>query len=501
VTQKEFILKNTLEVYRILSLIVLCIIVIIFPLMYVLTKVGIFTIDTAFLGVSGIICIGLMFPVIIMARRDLYPVLVKYAIMFLSTITVGVLATTHGITVALTYLLPCILCVLYYDRIMTRIAFGAGIISVFITQYIRMSNDVTITNLTRVYLSRMGGFIIEFFALFLIFNMLNNRINGMFINVVNLEQQKALMEHIKTMSDKTAQASKELALSAEQVSISMEQGTKANEDIALNATNALERCEENLKYVEDSSITIVEISDALSDIYVKSRDMAEAFAQTYAAADASQSIMKEAIADIQQVEAAGNETREVMMTLFSTTNQIGEILTLINEISKRTNLLALNASIESARAGEAGRGFAVVADEIRKLAEQTDSATRQVAALVQELEDSTQSAVTTVETSSETIRTGIMKVMETGTSFEQMLSMQNATNAKVQDISQVSSLSGEHSKKLLEVITKIKEQLTNSLTDMQSIAGATQQQTATLEQIAASLRNIEETAQSLGNVQ
>ena len=62
------------------------------------------------------------------------------------------------------------------------------------------------------------------------------------------------------MSDKTAQASKELALSAEQVSISMEQGTKANEDIALNATNALERCEENLKYVEDSSITIVEIS-------------------------------------------------------------------------------------------------------------------------------------------------------------------------------------------------------------------------------------------------
>ena len=96
------------------------------------------------------------------------------------------------------------------------------------------------------------------------------------------------------------------------------------------------------------------------------------------------------------------ETREVMMTLFSTTNQIGEILTLINEISKRTNLLALNASIESARAGEAGRRFAVVADEIRKLAEQTDSATRQVAALVQELEDSTQSAVTTVETSSET---------------------------------------------------------------------------------------------------
>jgi len=347
----------------------------------------------------------------------------------------------------------------------------------------------------------MGGFIIEFFALFLIFNMLNSRINRMFINVVNLEQQKALMEHIKTMSEKTAQASKELASSVEQVSLSMEQGTKANEDIALNATNALERCEKNLKYVEDSSSTIMEISDALSEIYVKSRDMAEAFAETHTAADASQSIMNEAIADIEQVEAAGNETREVMMNLFDTTNQIGEILTLINEISKRTNLLALNASIESARAGEAGRGFAVVADEIRKLAEQTDAATRQVAGLIQELKDNAQSAVSTVEASSETIRTGIRKVRETGTAFEQMLAMQNATNAKVQDISQVSSLSGEHSKKLMEVITQIKDQLTGSLTDMQSIAGATQQQTATLEQIATSLRSIEETAQSLGRVQ
>jgi len=499
VSQKEFILKNTLEVNRILSFINLCIVVIVFPAMFILAKVNFFNVDTTFIGISGIICICFMIPVVIMARKGIYPGLVKYIIMLLSTIIVAILASTNGLNVFLSYLLPCILCVLYYDRIMTRIAFAAGIINVFITQYIRISNDAKIP--MEEYLPRMAGFIIEFFAFFLIFNMLNNRINRMFINAVNLEQQKTLMDHIKMISDKTAQASKELASSVEQVTISMEQGTKSNEDIALNASNALERCESNLKYVEDSSSTIMEISDALSEIYVKSRDMAETFAETHAAADASQSVMQEAIVDVQQVEAAGNETREVMMKLFGTTNQIGEILTLINEISKRTNLLALNASIESARAGEAGRGFAVVANEIRNLAEQTDAATRQVAELIQELKDNTQSAVATVEASSETIRAGILRVRETGTAVEKLMSMQNATNEKVQDISQVSSLSGDHSKKLLEVITMIKDQLTSSLTDMQSIAGATQQQTAMLEQIASSLRSIEETAQSLDRVQ
>ncbi len=495
--KNQFIEKNTIQVNRISATIVLCIILIAFPVFFILTLAGVFKIDLTFLGVAAAISVVLILPVLFMARKELKPGLVKYALVFISTFIVGILASNNGISVALTYLLPCIISVLYYDRIVTRVTFAMGMVSVFISQYFRIIEESGTTDILGEYIPRMAGYMMEFFALYLIFNMLIVRINNMFLNAADLEQQKALMDRIRLISDKTAHASRELAINIEQVSGNMEQGTKANEDIALNASNALGRCEQNLRYAEDSSNTIAEISEALKGIYTGSRDMVESFSETSKAAFESQNIMKQAIADIQQAEAAGEKTQKVMRELLNTTNQIGEILDLINDISRRTNLLALNASIESARAGEAGRGFAVVAEEIRKLAEQANGATRQVAGLINGLQENTQSAVETVSTSSKTIQAGIQKVKATGVAMDKLLNMQNATSFKVQDISQVSNRSGEHSTKLMEVITEIRNQLNNSYSDMECIAAATEEQTATLEQIAASLQNIESTAQDL----
>lgn len=495
--KSEFTTKNTDQVNRISALFILWIILVVFPLFFILTKLGVFKIDMPFLVIAAVISVVLFLPAFIMARKGLKPNLMKYALVIICTIIIGILASNEHLNITLTYLIPCILSVLYYDRNITRITFSIGMVSVLISQYFAMIGEYGTTDILGEYLPVAAGYIMEFFALYLIFNLLIKRINNMFLNVMDLEQKKSLMERIRLISEKTVQASRELAENVEHVSGNMEQGTKANEDIALNASNALERCEQNLRYVEDSSQTIAEISEALKGIYSGSRDMVESFLETSKAALLSQDIMKEAISDIQQAEAAGVKTQEVMRELLNTTNQIGEILDLIRDISRRTNLLSLNASIESARAGEAGKGFAVVAEEIRKLAVQTNGATSQVAGLIAGLQENTQSAVETVSSSSKTIQAGIEKVKATGVAIDKLMAMQNDTNLKVQDISQVSNRSGEHSVKLMEVITDIRKQLNNSYSDMECIAAATQEQTATLQQIAASLQNIESTAKDL----
>lgn len=499
--KNQIILKNTVEVNRISATIVLWIVLIVFPVFFIMTITGIFSINLTFLGIAAAISTILVFPTFIMARKNLQPGLVKYALVFISTFILGILASSNGINVALTYLFPCIISLLYYDRRLTRVTFIMGMVSVFISQYFKMNSEYETTEIMGEYLPSMAGYIMEFFALYLIFNLLIVRINNMFLNVVDLQRQKALMDRIRIFSEKNAKASRELALNVEHVSRNMEQGTKSNKEISLNASKALNRCEQNLRYVAESSKTIAEISEALKEISTRSRGMVESFTETSKAALASQDIIKQAISDMEQVEAASIKTQEVMPMLLSTTSQIGEIFDLISDISSQTNLLALNASIESARAGEAGKGFAVVAGEIGKLAEQTNSATKQVAKLIEDLQENTKSAVETSAISSKTIESGIQKVKATGIAMDKLLDIQNATNIKVQDISQVSSSSGEHSIKLMEVITEIHNQLNNSFADMESIASATEEQTATLEQIAASLQSIKITAQGLGETE
>jgi methyl-accepting chemotaxis protein len=201
--------------------------------------------------------------------------------------------------------------------------------------------------------------------------------------------------------------------------------------------------------------------------------------------------------DMGIVEKSTVDTREVMTSLLETTRQIDGILGIINTISTQTNLLALNASIESARAGEAGKGFAVVANEIRKLAEQTGKATKDISELVTELQNKTNSVYETIDFGTNTIKSSIQRVMQTAEKFDELKELQDILKSKVNDIDSASVNSSSHSKKLIEVISKINNLVESSLNEMQSIASATQEQAAVMEEITSSFSAIENIASDL----
>jgi len=128
--------------------------------------------------------------------------------------------------------------------------------------------------------------------------------------------------------------------------------------------------------------------------------------------------------------------------LGESSKQIGEIISVIDDIADQTNLLALNAAIEAARAGEQGRGFAVVADEVRKLAERTTEATKQIANMIKGIQSETQEAVVAMNKGTEEVQSGIELADKAGESLQQILA---STRDLMDMINQIAAASEEQS--------------------------------------------------------
>jgi len=429
----------------------------------------------------------------IFVRKGVNPTFLKYFNIFISTMIVGMLATNIHIGIYLTYLFACILSCLYYDKNLTFTAFIIGLINLPISQYFRLQNAGRASE----YFPILMGFVVEFVALFLLFNLLIRRLNKMFNSLADSEQQKQILNALASVTEKSKVSSKVLFDSIDQFAAAMDETTKANTEIAGNALSAVNNCKDNLQYVQASSDFIKNISKDLETVSIKSAEMVDVFNLSYQATQQSKDYMDVAVQDMGLVEKSTVDTREVMTSLLETTREINSILDIINTISNQTNLLALNASIESARAGEAGKGFAVVANEIRKLAEQSGKATKDISKLVTDLQNKTNSVYETIDSGTNKIKTSIQRVIQTAEKFDELKGLQDTMKSKVNEIESASQNSSSHSNKLIEVISKINSLVDSSLNEIQSIASATQQQSATMLKITSSFSSIENIASDL----
>jgi methyl-accepting chemotaxis protein len=184
----------------------------------------------------------------------------------------------------------------------------------------------------------------------------------------------------------------------------------------------------------------------------------------------------------QVVEQAANTIKE----LGKSSEKIGTIIEVIDDIADQTNLLALNAAIEAARAGEHGRGFAVVADEVRKLAERTTKATKEIGSMIKEIQKDTSGAVMAMESGTSEVEKGMALANESGHSLQEII---NTTNGVLDVINQVAAASEEQS--------SAAEQISHSIEGINSV---TQQSAAGVQEIARAaedLNNLTVTLQRL----
>lgn len=181
----------------------------------------------------------------------------------------------------------------------------------------------------------------------------------------------------------------------------------------------------------ETATAMEEMNSTVLEVAGNAENAAQSSSSVQGQARDGRDLMLRTIESIQAVQEQSNGLKSEMEGLDKQARDIGAVLTLIRDIADQTNLLALNAAIEAARAGEAGRGFAVVADEVRKLAEKTMSATREVESAIETIQQGTGRSAVTVESAVRAIDGVTGMAQDSGNSLEQIFSLANDSSSRV----------------------------------------------------------------------
>jgi methyl-accepting chemotaxis protein len=254
-----------------------------------------------------------------------------------------------------------------------------------------------------------------------------------------------------------------------------------------NFTKVLERVRKAAIDVSTSANQILEAADdmtvSMKQVSNNAEASAEAARRALDAAEQGNRAVSDTLEGMQRIRASVQATAKKIKSLGDSSLEISEIINVINDITEQTNLLALNAAIEAARAGEAGRGFAVVADEVRKLAEHSRSATKDIAALIKAIQAETNEAVVVMEEGTREVEVGAGLADQAGKALEAISSVVRQSAELVQEISLASKQQ-----------VRGTEGVANA---MQIISGITRQTTQGAKQTAGTVGNMVKLSEQL----
>jgi len=223
------------------------------------------------------------------------------------------------------------------------------------------------------------------------------------------------------------------------ITLSAEQLAAATEEISLGAKQTSAGAHDESEQAVQVASAMHEMSATIGEVASHAQRANEASMQSAQAARDGGKVADETLATMKSISESTNHAAARIVELGKSSEKIGNIVAVITEIAGQTNLLALNAAIEAARAGEQGRGFAVVAGEVRRLAERTATATQEIAAMIQTIQDETKIAVDAIEKGNHEVGLGVEKTTLSGQALTQIIRMSEDVGNMVAQIATASS--------------------------------------------------------------
>ncbi|WP_299513811.1 methyl-accepting chemotaxis protein [uncultured Rummeliibacillus sp.] len=358
---------------------------------------------------------------------------------------------TFMITIALIALLVAIVCALYITRNIAKPVNALKEAASTIAQGDLTEPDIIVNSKDEIH------------SLAESFNTMKKSLQSLIANVMsNVEQTTAAAEELTASTDEVATASQDVA--------------KQLEMITEGAHSAAETGKESAVAVEETASSVQMIASSTQEVHggaIEAQTVAKQGHQT----------LRTTFKQLKVIQESSTDTKEKIRKLSQQSEKIGNITKVITAITDQTNLLALNAAIEAARAGEHGKGFAVVADEVRKLAEESKKSAEQIVRLTDIIQKDTVDVEQAVELTVSNVNDGVDLIHEAQQSFNAILTSVDTMAQKVEQVSAATQEVSAASEEVAASVQEMAQAADMAASSTETVAAATEEQAATIGEI------------------
>jgi methyl-accepting chemotaxis protein len=306
-----------------------------------------------------------------------------------------------------------------------------------------------------------------------------------------------MKDNLGTLITEVVETSEQVAASSEQLMASAEETSKVSDQIAESIQEIAAGNQELLMNSNEVTHTVTEISSGMDQIARNVEYVNDLSMESAQKADDGSLVIEKVVNQMKSISEQTNHISYTVNQLGSKSDEIGQIISLITGVAEQTNLLALNAAIEAARAGEHGRGFAVVADEVRKLAEQTGHAASQISTLISDIQKDISISVSSMEEGQITVKEGIELVNQAGESFRSILIAISGVSGKIQDVTAASEEVSASSQVMVKSISGSARVTEETADYTQNVAASAEEQNASMQEVSAAAITLAKMAEQL----
>jgi methyl-accepting chemotaxis protein len=307
----------------------------------------------------------------------------------------------------------------------------------------------------------------------------------------------SMVSSLRNVLTEVSETSVQLASASEQLTASAEQSAQASEHTAVTMQELAQGTEQQVRSIEQTDQTVKELATGVQQIAFNAQTVSQTATEASDIAQQGNLAIQKAVEQMNSISKSVNGSSVTIKNLGDHAQNIGQIVATIVGLSSQTNLLALNAAIEAARAGEHGRGFAVVADEVRKLAEQSSRSAHRIAEYISTIQNEIQNAVEAMAQGTEEVAIGIDVVHVAGSSFDQIQNAVTEVSKQIQEVSAAVQQMTAGAEQVSQSVGLITEVTQTAASGTQTDSASSEEQLASMEEITSSASALSEMAEQL----